>query len=206
MWLDPADSSSYPGSGTTWTDLSTFGANITLVNNPTYSAGQPAHFFFAAINQQYGISSTANVLGATQYTKSVWFNWDEYGDNNMLSSAVGGHFMYGAGTSTLYCGHSDWNNFQAFPSNTTFNTGSWYFVTLTFDTTNGMNLYVNGVHDNTQNYILTPLSGDGSTNIGMFDTGNFLQGSIGQVFCYNRVLTADEQLQNFNSTKTRYGL
>ena len=36
--LDAADRNSYPGSGTTWTDLSGRGNNGTLTNGPTYSS------------------------------------------------------------------------------------------------------------------------------------------------------------------------
>ena len=40
----------------------------------------------------------------------------------------------------------------------------------------------------------------------IYDHGNFLRGSIGEFFCYNRPLTDVEVLQNYNSTKGKYGL
>ena len=39
LLLDAANPNSYPGSGTTWTDLSGNGRNGTLTNGPTFTAG-----------------------------------------------------------------------------------------------------------------------------------------------------------------------
>ena len=38
LCLDAANFKSYPGTGTTWTDLSGLGNNGTLTNGPTYSS------------------------------------------------------------------------------------------------------------------------------------------------------------------------
>jgi hypothetical protein len=39
-----------------------------------------------------------------------------------------------------------------------------------------------------------------------FSNAEMLNGSIGNIMIYNRVLTADEVAQNFNAYKTRFGL
>jgi hypothetical protein len=205
LWLDPQNPASYPGTGTTWSDLSGTNANITLVNNPAYTAAQPAHFEFRQIDQQYGTGSIP-VLTPTTYTKSIWFNWNTYAANNMLSSYIGGHFMFSSDSPRLFCGHADWPDYNAFPSTTIFNTGQWYFVTLTFSVTDGMKLYVNGRLDAEQTTILTPVPGDCSTDVGDYQGSNLLDGLAGQVFCYNRVLTAEEQSQNFWATRWRYSV
>lgn len=77
---------------------------------------------------------------------------------------------------------------------------------MTFEAGVEMRVYVNGVLDNTSTYNLNPHPGDGSTDIASFDHGNLLNGSIGEFFCYNRPLTAAEVLQNFNATRSKYGL
>jgi hypothetical protein len=206
MWLDAGNPTSYPGSGTTWFDLSGFGANITLQNSPAWIGGTPAYFTFNGANQ-YGVGSTANVLPNNQYTKSMWLRLNSYSyNNNVVSSFTGGHFTFGSGTNHFYSGHQDWANYNAFPTAATFDLGRWYYIAVTFEAYVSMKTYVNGVFDASSSYNLNPHPGDGSTDIASYDHGNFLSGSIGEFFCYNRSLTDLEVLQNYNSTKGKYGL
>lgn len=206
MWLDAGNPTSYPGSGTIWYDLSGFGANITLQNSPAWISGTPAYFTFNGANQ-YGVGSTANVLPNNQYTKSMWLRLNSYSyNNNVVSSFTGGHFTFGSGTNHFYSGHQDWANYNAFPTVATFDLGQWYYIAVTFEAYVSMKTYVNGVFDASSSYNLNPHPGDGSTDIASYDHGNFLSGSIGEFFCYNRPLTDLEVLQNYNSTKGKYGL
>lgn len=206
--LDAGNLASYPGSGSTWTDLAGTADNISLVNSPTYTSGTPAYFTFNGSNQ-YGTGSSANVVPTTAYTKSVWFYLNGYLDNNLVSG--GGHFMFmGASTNRIYCGHANWNTLGGtyidYPSTATISLGTWYYAVLTFTTTDGMTLYINGSQDSTYTARKNAHAGDGSTNIATFNGGNLLNGRIAQVHCYNRALTAAEVLQNYNATKATYGL
>ncbi len=205
MWLDANNATSYPGTGSTWYDLSGNNADITLVNSPTFTSGTPAYFTFASASSQSGSGSTNNVVPTTSYTKSVWFWLNSYDDNNLSSSDAGGHFMYFAGTSTMYCGHTNWPSYSAFPSTTTFNLNTWYYAAVTFNTTDGMKLYVNGTLNATYTANLSPHGGNGSTNIGRFGAGNFLNGRVSEAFFYNTSLSDGAVLQNFNATKDKYG-
>lgn len=205
--LDPDNASSYGGSGTTWTDLAGTAQNITLNGSPTYTSGTPSYFTFNGTNQ-YGLSAATGIVNTTAYTKSVYFYLNGYQDNNIFSGD--GHFIYmGPQASTdkkIYCGHSNWASFTAFPSTATINLSTWYNVTLTFSTTNGMSLYINGVLDNTYTAQKTAHPGTGTASIAAYGTGNLLNGRIGKVLCYNSELTAAQVLQNFNATKSTYGL
>ena len=205
--LDAGDSASYPGSGSTWTDLAGTADNITLVNSPTYTSGTPAYFTFNGSNQ-YGTGSGANVLPSTAYTKSVWFRINAYADNNIVSSSTGGHFMFmlNSASNKIYCGHANWGVYSAYPSTATISLNTWYYAALTFNTTDGMVLYLNGSQDSTYTANKTAHAGNGSTNIATFGGGNLLNGRIAQVHCYNRALTAAEVLQNYDTYKARYGL
>ena len=206
--LDAGDTASYPGSGSTWTDLAGIADNITLVNSPTYTSGMPAYFTFNGSNQ-YGTGSGANVLPSTAYTKSVWFRINAYADNNIVSGGTGGHFMYmnNSSSNKIYCGHSNWGVFTAYPSTATISLNTWYYAALTFNTTNGMVLYLNGSQDSTYTANKTAHAGNGSTNLACFNpAGNLLNGRIAQVHCYNRALTAAEILQNYRATGWRYSL
>ena len=202
--LDAGNSSSYPGSGTTWTDLAGTQQNITLVNSPTFTSGTPGYFTFNGSNQ-YGTGAGA-VLTTTAYTKSVWFYLNGYNDNNLVSSATGGHFMYMNSGNKIYCGHANWANYIAYPSTANISLSTWYNATLTFNTTDGMVLYINGTQDSTYTANKTAHGGDSSTNIATFGGGNLLNGRIAKVYCYNRSLTAAEVLQNYNADKSQFGL
>lgn len=203
--LDAGNPLSYTGSGTTWTDLVNPQQNITLVNNPTYTSTSPSYFTFNGSNQ-YGNGSGA-VLSSTSYTKSVWFYLNSYQDNNVLSSGAGGHYMFFQGTNKMYNGHSNWAGFPSnYPSTATFSLNKWYNAALTFNTTDGMKLYINGQLDSTYTTIKTAYTGDGSTNVACYNPGgNLLNGRISKVYCYTRSLTSDEVLQNYNADKGVFG-
>jgi hypothetical protein len=208
LWVDAGQITSYSGSGPTWTDLSGNGTSFTLVNSPTFnSLDSGGSIRFTSASTQYGTGSGTPV-GLTAYTKSIWFKLASVTDNNLLSSSVGGHFMFFGGTSKLYAGHTAWAGFPTtYSSTANFSLGIWYNVCLTFDTTNGMTLYINGVQDSTYTIQKTGPSGTGQCNIGSFAPGgNLLNGSIAQAMIYNRVLTADEVLQNFNALRRRYNI
>jgi len=199
--LDASDAASYPGSGTTWTDIAGTAQNITLVNSPTYTSGTPAYFTFNGSTQRG--TGTGAVLSSTTYTKSVWFYLNSYADNNLVSSEGSGHYMFFGGTNRLYSGHTNWAGFPyTYASVATFSLTTWYNTTLTFNTTDGMKLYINGTLDSSYTAIKTAFSGDGSTNIACYGAGNLLNGRISKVYCYNRTLTAVEVLQNYNTDKS----
>ncbi len=205
MWLDAQNSTSYPGSGSTWYDLSSTGSNITLVNSPTYTSSPTAYFTFNSASSQSGTGNTNNVVPSTAYTKSVWFYLNSYTDNNLISSDAGGHFIFMAGTNKIYSGHTNWPSYTVFPSVTSLSLNTWYYTALTFNTTDGMVLYINGVQDSTYTANKSAHGGNGSTNVGRFGAGNFLNGRVAAFYCYNRALTSSEIQQNFNANKARYG-
>jgi len=197
------DANSYPGTGTTWTDSSGNGFVTTLVGSPSYSTLNTGYFEFSGTAQYATVSGTP--LNPSAYTKQVWFQTTALFDNNLISSDVGGHYMFFNNSNRLYCGHTSWAGFPTvYGSTATFSNNLWYFATVTFDTTNGMAIYINGALDSTYTAQKTAPAG-GQTNLACFAAaGNLLKGRIAQALIYNRVLTADEILQNYNATKARF--
>jgi hypothetical protein len=203
LLLDAGYVSSYPRSGSRWDDLSFSGNNGTLVNTPTFSSDNYGYLTFNGNTQYVNVGGTP--LGLSSYTKNIWFYLNGTSDNNLLSSNTGGHFMFFASTNKLYCGHSNWGNYTVFPSVTNFSNGVWYNACVTFDTTNGFVLYVNGVQDSTYTAQKTPIGGDGSTRVGAFGAGgNLLNGRASVAMTYNRVLSSTEVLKNYNAFSSRY--
>lgn len=209
MWLDANDPASYSGSGTTWVDLSGNGSDQTLVGAPTYTSGTPSYFSFDGFTQ-YSTGSMPYVLPPNTYTKMVWFQLAAAGDNNLVSSDTGGHFMYFNNSSTLWAGNANVPPFSgggAFGSATSFSYNTWYCATIVFSDPQ-IYLYVNGVLDDVDiTYSSGGHGGDGSVNLACFGAGgNLLNGKIAEVYCYGNALTAQQVLQNFNATKAKYGL
>ena len=209
MWLDAGHPNSYSGLGTTWTDLSGNGNNQTLVNSPTFTSGTPSYLSVDGFSQ-YATGSTPYVLPPNRYTKMTWFQIDGVGDNNLVSSYTGGHFMYFSGTSTLWAGNANHppysNDPDAFGSAASFDLNTWYCATVVF-TSPQIYIYINGQQNAVDINYGGSHSGDGSTNLACFDPGtNLLTGKIAEVYCYGRALSAAEVLQNYNATKNKYGL
>jgi len=205
LQLDATNDSSYPGSGSTWFDLSPNDADVTLYNNPSFALGPPRRLDFNGVNQ-YGATSKTGIIPSTSYTKIAWFFWVGYGvNNNIVSGGSGGHFIFGAGTNKIYSGHANWPNYLAYPSNATISLLTWYNVALTFNTTDGMKLYINGALDSTYTANKNARGGNGSVEIAAFSASNNLFGGLSRVYCYNRSLSASEILQNYDATKTDYG-
>ena len=72
MHLDAGNSSSYSGTGTTWSDLSGNGNHATLVNGPTYSSADGGAIVFDGSNDY---ASTNIQLPNRPYTVSIWANY-----------------------------------------------------------------------------------------------------------------------------------
>jgi len=201
LCLDSNNRKSYPGSGTTWANLSSNTNSLTLVNSPTFSAN--GVFSFNAGSNQYATTSN-NVLNSTAYTKCAWFQTQNLSaTNNIISGNNGQHAFWLAGGNRLNSGHN--NLWSTVVSNTVLVTNQWYFGVVTFNTTTGWALYLNGLLEDTD-VSTTTFTGTGDVLVAAYGNSNLFQGQINGVFIYNRVLTAREIQQNFNAFRGRYGI
>lgn len=208
--LDAGETLSYPGSGTTWYDIAGTQQNMTLVNSPTFVSAAISYFDFNGINQY--ATGTGITVPTTAYTKSVWVWIDAYGDNNIVSgfNGVGGHFLFmgSAIYNKVFVGHHNQGvAFTTYGSTATISLNTWYNITVTFNTTSGFKIYINGQLDSSHNMTLAHL-GSETTNLSSYSNagGNYLNGRISKVYTYNRPLTSSEVLQNYNADKSLYGL
>lgn len=195
------DAINYPGSGTNWPDDSGNGNDCTLVS-PNYNAGPPTYLNFTGSN--YGIMGA--VLNKTAYSKCAMIYMDAYLSNNIISGRAGDyHAFWMSGTHYLNAGHNgSWNTVVGA---TELSLSQWYFVGMTFDTTNGWKLYLNGAVDGTNGSTATFTGSDpGDCNVGAFEDGNNFYGRIPVAMVYNRVLSDAEMLTNFNALRSRFGI
>jgi len=203
LCLDAANIKSYSGSGSTWTDLSGNGNNVTLFNFPAYSTLNGGMLTF---NGSYGVTSSTSVLSSTAYTKIAWFRFAGLGGaNNIMSGNGGDHAFWGGNSTKLRAGHQN-TGYVALESTTNLVVNTWYFGAVTFNTTTGWKLYLNGILEATSSNTTT-FNGVGNIEIGGFGgAANLLYGNVAIASVYNRVLTDVEIQQNFNVMRGRFGL
>ena len=67
LCLDAANTKSYPGSGTVWSDLSRGGNNGTLTNGPTFNSGNGGSIVFDGVNDYVdcGVSNISLPINIT---------------------------------------------------------------------------------------------------------------------------------------------
>jgi len=114
----------------------------------------------------------------------------------------------GAGNLVVYLGNgSAWIGTPSITSSSTITVNVWYNITFTCDGTIST-LYLNGVVVGTSSHI--PSGFGSSFFIGHLTDGvsssEYFKGSISSFQVYGRSLTAVEVLQNFNATRTTYGI
>ena len=201
FYLDAANTKSYPGSGTTWTDISGKGNDGTLTNGPTFSSDYGGKFNFDETNDYV---DCGNVLSQTAYTKSAWFR-PESSTRNIISGPANHAFWMVGTDNTLQAGHQGaWSTVShTVPSGNMLN--QWWNGVVTWNNSTGWVLYLNGVQVDTN----SNTSGPGGTTgvyIASYSGGNYFDGDIAQAIIYDRVLTATEVQQNFNAFRGRFGL
>ena len=205
--LDAANTASYPGSGTSWFDLSGSNNTSVLTNGPTFSAtGDSSSIIFDGSNDYVVVNSNANLLSKTEYTKFVFFYATSFSTaNNLISGGVSGtnHAFWLYSSNRLYAGHNgDW---LTFAGNTTLSLNTWYCGAVTFSNVSGWKLYLNGVLDGTS-ASTTTFNNNGELRVAAYSDGNFFTGRIPLALVYNRALSAYEIKQNFDFYRTRYGI
>lgn len=210
LMLDANQTSSYPGSGTIWYDIAGSSQDMTLVNSPTFVSGTVSYFDFNGTTQ----FATGNgvTVPTTAYTKSVWVWVDAFGENNIVSGfdGIGGHFLFmgGASFTKLFVGHHNQGVlFTSYGSSASISLNTWYNITVTFNTTDGIKIYINGQLDSSHNMKIAH-TGSGNTNLACYSNsgGNQLNGRISKVYTYGRALTESEVEQNFFYDREKFGI
>jgi hypothetical protein len=215
MYLDSADKDSYPGTGTSWDDLTGNENNGTLVNGPSFLSNQNGGVFLfdgvddyisRAYNSTFNIT-TGLTLSVTVKRNSIfsqlqdcfflsrvpsWYFYDEYNSGNIRGEVFIDGVRRGAVQTSLP------------------NDGKYYNIVYTYNSSTGLSaMYKNG--SLATSVQLTGLSNyliDSSTSnfSSLFFSSLGKSYFVGDIKIYNRALSADEVSQNFNAQRTRFGI
>jgi hypothetical protein len=233
LQLDAGDTASYPGTGTTWTDLSGNGYNFTVQSGSWVSAGAASYFNFsgsfccakrvvggALTNVPSSTTNTLMVFSSILNSTSTWrtlvraqsgvTNADHQIITNTGSNNIG-YYNNGGGTPTGYI-----DSTYAVTSITNYTT---VFNCLHFKFGQSSPYWTMGWNNNFGVATITSagaINDAGIASIGGYhndsaavtSSANASQywGNIALVLYYNRTLTNAEITQNFNFYKGRYGL
>jgi formylglycine-generating enzyme required for sulfatase activity len=200
LWLDAGTKPSYPGSGTTWIDLSGNNNNGTLVNGPTYSSTNGGVVVFDGVNDYVSVPinlSTSNytIIAIARYTGSK---------NDRVISSNSGNWLLGWWASQTNKYYAE--GWVSPASGGTAETSWICYAGVGNYISDSWELYRNGVSIvGPNNAGVQGPNGIRLGGSGFVDTESSAC-QVGLVLAYNRVLSAAEILQTFNALKSRFGL
>ena len=212
--VDAGDKMSYPGAGTTWTDLSKNRNNGTLVNGPTFNSSNGGNIVFDGTNDY--ISITRNSTITPDYISICgWIKIKSKSSSQFLlalpRSVNGGasYMMYYSLSLDGFVAYARTNSTGTIQTTSTFSpdTGRWYFLSMT---SNGSNLilFIDGEFEASSSFSsVLEYSGSTVLRIGSYDnqgTPTYTNGNIALTQIYNRALTPDEIRQNYNASRGRF--
>ena len=212
LWLDASNPASYPGSGTTWFDLSGNGNNGTMIGGVTPLSNAMR---FDGINDYVLGSTNLGIVGDVDFSICYFAIWDGEFFSSNYPSAFGNN-----STGTVLRGLSTtWQSGRValdfwdsrFRATTPLQTRQWYF--LSFTKHKGVvgsttQIYVNAIQipclvenaNNTPNIINSPFV------VGRLDSIRWFNGRVNDILVYNRVISENEVQQIFNSQRSKYGI
>ena len=205
---DAAAPRSYPGSGTLWKDISGQGNDATANNSPTFVNQNGGYWNFDGINEYFTYDLYSGFDNA--YVQSIDVSVEVWVRIGSLTPCCGAYWAFGAAqfelapsssTTNVYVVGSPWG-----PVSGGTNLDQWYCYTVTHAAGTTYKIYVDGVlnssHTLSSNTQFT--TGEGSFGTNNPASPSYLEGDIAVVRMYNRVLTASEVKQNYDSTKVRF--
>ena len=219
FYVDAANPRSYPGTGTTWFDLTRNNNNGSLVNGPTYTSGSNGYINLDGTNDYISVSTLSPGAANTSFSLGGWvyynaipssannhFIFTNYGD----ASHSGFYAIYSTTTGAYFwCRHSDGTN-TAQTTTTSISSGQWYYMVAVRDAPNNqILLYINGTLTGSTTFSGTYACKDAGSYhwIGVHYNTYVINCRIGSAFCYDSIaLTSGQITQNFNATRGRYGI
>lgn len=213
LHLDAANTKSYPGTGTSWNEISGNSNNTTLTNGTAYASADKGSFSFDGVDDHVdffapNLTTTATVemwvkLGAS-YANKMFFGWLRY---DVFCSS--GHIGFNTAASDCYG-----INATTVTALGLVNTWHHYVFEMRSDVSYTNNkIYIDGVQQTLSQQSAAENNGNRTFNSGNGRIGGWRSDlsykmvmNCSTFNVYNRALTATEVRQNFEAKRSRYGI
>lgn len=228
LYLDAANQKSYPGSGTTWSDVSGNGNHGTLINGPTFDGGNAGGIAFDGVDDLIGVPYTNDFdhFKLNNFTIETWVKSTSVIYPMSRHPLKLGHTVFSSSTPGWSAGHGASSTYTQIrvADGTNFSTtdithprileSTYYHRIFTIDRSLGCttSLYMNGkyigqdVGSNVTGSIYSEIGGETSGFLFGNVWGWKYAGNFNMLKVYNRALNVTEILQNYNATKSRFNL
>ena len=216
--LDAANKKSYPGSGTSITDMI---GNVSgdLINGPTFDSANNGSIVFDGVNDYISLdrSTTYDFTNDDSFTISGWFNTTQadgsgpyVGKWGTNAASTGGYQLWVGGPTggnRITFSVANGGSTAATTTVMTYTFGIWNFFVGVYHANTKLECYLNNTGYQTTSYTSAINNPAVNFTIGKAGYGSqTFTGKSSSVLLYNRALTSTEILHNYNSTKDRFGL
>ena len=201
------DAETISSSPVNWLDLSGNNNDGTLVNSPTFVNTTPKYFNLNGSNQYINMGS---IDLQRDWTLEGWFYLDTqvyeglFGQGTSITNQ-GLHIGYYSNSRGMI--HALWSNDNDYQNNFRPGTDRWYHFVFTYNhTTYNKEFYVDGNLIQPGSSTENQYQGSGNLIIGgtLSSADNPLDGRVAVARMYNKVLSADEVKNNYNSLAKRF--
>ncbi len=215
---------SYPTTGTSITDLSGNSNTGTLVNGVAFSTLYGGNFIFDGTNDYLNCGAVSNIT----FERTNTFSFSFWIYPTSLSINGGILSKYNTSSRGLTVGLNSTGAVSLVLRNTlttndlVINTATgliainnWYYIVVTYNgssSATGVSFYINGAKTTgditVRNGLTATILNSQNVQLGARTAADavYYTGRIASASIYNKVLTADEVLQDFNANRSRYGL
>lgn len=217
LHLDASNKKSYSGSGTTWTDRSGNSNNGTLVNGPTFDSANGGSLSFDQTNDYVNTYKNGSELNLSEDSFSIEIAIKQ--NESPPTSNSQGHAGFGGFPSAISLKNtsryfadihnpSDTRTLVHFHSDSFYSANQYSWMILCATANNEtVKTYTNGNY-HTSATISSGLQSFQSDDFTVANGYGYYRShsNIAYVKIYSKPLTDAEVLQNFNATKSRFGL
>ena len=215
--LDAADRNSYPGSGTTWSDVSGNNNSGSLINGPTFLNN---NFVFDGVDDYVQNSFDLSWNNTNSVTISMFIKPASLSPNRPFIGKGPANWEWQIMQNTTSLDFVYWNTGGGhtngpIPSITNFFLSTNEFVNMTMvwnHIDNNYYFYRNSILVNTTTWFNASINQNRTEgikiggNIYPWGMGSYWSGSISNIQIHNRALSTREIVQNYNAQKSRFNL